>query len=200
MGTDIHLAAEYYKDGCWHLSNVELPNDRNYRAFAILANVRNGCTFAGFDTGDFIIPISDPRGLPDDMSEELRALLDSEEEEPDWQSDEEQLTSFLNDEQQEHLWLGDHSFSWVTLQELMNYDLDQPVTLRGMVSPEAAQRWQEYGEPPIVVAGYSSQPDWVHLQWHRPLRESAPLIQCLIAALIPLGDPPDVRLVFGFDN
>jgi hypothetical protein len=190
MGTDIHLAAEYYKDGCWHLSNAELPDDRNYRAFAILANVRNGYTFAGFDTGDPVIPISDPRGLPDDMSKELRALLDSEEEELDWHFNEEQ----------EQIWLGDHSFSWVTLQELMDYDLDQPVTLHGMVSPEAAQRWQKHAEPPIVVAGYSSQPDWVHLQWHRPLRESAPLIQSLITALVPLGDPPDVRLVFGFDN
>lgn len=200
MGTDIHLAAEYYQEGRWHLAHIELPCYRNYRAFAILADVRNGYTFAGFDTGDPVIPISYPRGLPDDMSEELRALLDNEDEEDDWQLDQEDLTSILDEEEQHHLWLGDHSFSWVTLQELLDYDLDQPVSLRGMVSPEAARLWHENREPPAVVAGYSSQPDWVHLEWTRPLRESASLISDLIDALTPLGDPPHVRLVFGFDN
>ena len=198
MGTDIHLAAEYYQDGCWHLAHVELPNERNYRAFAILADVRNGYTFAGFDTGDAVIPISEPRGFPEDMSNELRALLDDEEEE-NYQFDQDEFEAILKNEEQDHIWLGDHSISWVTLQELLDYDLDQPLTHRGMVSPEAARRWKENREPPGVVAGYSSQPDWVHLEWSRPLRESAPLISELIDALTPLGDPPYVRIIFGFD-
>jgi len=198
MGTDIHLAAEYYQEGRWHLAHIELPCYRNYRAFAILADVRNGYTFAGFDTGDPVIPISEPRDLPEDMSEELRAMM-GENEQCDEGPENGSEDAWL-DEEPCGIWLGDHSFSWVTLQELLDYDIDQPVTLRGMVSSEAARRWQENREPPAVVAGHSSEPGWVHLEWTRPLSESASLISDLIDALTPLGDPPHVRLIFGFDS
>ena len=98
MGTDIHIAAEIFKDGRWRLADVDLPENRNYWAFAVLADVRNGYGFAGIDKGDPITPISEPRGLPDNMSTELRALLDRTEfDDGSW------------------FWLGAHSFSWVTL-------------------------------------------------------------------------------------
>jgi len=199
MGTDIHLAAEVYKGGFWHLSDVDLPAYRNYRAFAILADVRNGYTFAGMDSGDPVVPISYPRGFPKDMSLELRELLDGEDEE-DWLGDEGMGDFSVDDEEPEYIWLGDHSFSWVTLEELINYDLDQPVTLRGKVSPEAARRWSENKEPPSAVAAYASNPDFVSLEWQRPLRESASLVVDLIDALRPLGEPRDVRIIFGFDT
>jgi len=198
MGTDIHLAAEIYKDGLWHLANVDLPDYRNYRAFAILADIRNGYTFAGMDSGDPVIPISYPRGFPEDISEELREMLYKEDED-EWLDDD--MEDFpLDDEEPELIWLGDHSFSWVTLEELINYDLDAPVTLRGKVSPEAARRWKENREPPNTVVAFISNPDWVSMEWQRPLRESAPLITNLIEALHPLGEPHEVRLIFGFDN
>jgi hypothetical protein len=95
MGTDIHLAAEVFTEGRWQLVETELPDYRNYTAFAILADVRNGYGFAGFDTGEPVIPISEPRDFPDDLSDELQALLDR----VDGQS----------------IYLGDDSFSWVTL-------------------------------------------------------------------------------------
>ncbi len=199
MGTDIHLTAEVFEDGRWHLAEVDLPEYRNYRAFAVLADVRNGYTFAGMDSGDPVIPISYPRGFPKDMSLELRELLDVEDEE-DWLGDEGMGDFSVDDEEPEVIWLGDHSFSWVTLEELINYDLDQPVTLRGRVSPEAARRWRENREPPNAVAAYASNPGLVTLEWQRPLRESASLVVDLIDALRPLGEPRDVRIVFGFDN
>ncbi|MDO9547147.1 MAG: hypothetical protein Q7J07_10425 [Pelolinea sp.] len=195
-GTDIHLAAEVYKDGLWHLANADLPTYRNYRAFAILADVRNGYTFAGMDSGDPVIPISYPRGFPEDLSEELREHLRKEEEADKWPDNDE----WLDDKEPEYISLGEHSFSWVTLQELLDYDLEAPVTLRGKVSPEAARRWKENREPPNTAAGFSSLPDWVSMEWQRPLRESAPLVTNLIEALSALGEPREVRLIFGFDN
>jgi len=192
MGTDIHLVAEYYKDGRWHLSDVELPDYRNYRAFAVLADVRNGYAFAGFDTGDPVDPISYPRGLPDDLSQELQAILDNEEQDDELDWDKEEEDTFI--------WLGDHSFSWVTLKELLDYDLDAPVTLRGKVPPEVAFAWKENGEPPRITAAYSNDSTWVSMEWQQPIRQSAPLIQNLIDALLPLGDPAKVRIVFGFDS
>lgn len=188
MGTDIHLAAEVFKDGRWQYAPCDLPDYRNYRAFAILADVRNGYTFAGFDSGDPVIPISEPRGLPQDLSQEIRAMLEDTDSGDSWTDDEDFFT------------LGDHSFSWVTLKELLDVDLEAPVTLRGMVPPQEAQRWKETGKPPAIVAAHVSHADWVRLEWQRPLRESAGLIGELIEALTPLGDPQHVRLVFGFDN
>lgn len=191
MGTDIHLAAEYFKDGRWHLADKELTEDRNYRAFAVLADVRNGYGFAGFDTGDPVIPISSPRGLPEDMSEELRSMIEKNDTDDDILDEDYNVSG---------IWLGDHSFSWVTLQELLEYDLDAPVTVRGYVSAESAQRFREHGEIPHVWAAWTPQPGFERIEWQLPLRNSASLIPTLIEEISDLGEPQNVRLVFGFDN
>ena len=60
MGWDIHIVAEVYDEGNWQLSDVEVPSDRNYWAFAVLADVCNGYGFAGTDKGDPIEPIRFP--------------------------------------------------------------------------------------------------------------------------------------------
>ncbi|WP_317970333.1 hypothetical protein [Paenibacillus sp. CCS19] len=82
---------------------------RNYLLFAILANVRNHYN---------IQPISQPKGLPEDVSHEVKK-----------QSDEEN---------------GDaHTRSWLTLKELLEYDWQQKfednnneiVPLEAMVIP-----------------------------------------------------------------
>jgi len=130
MGCDIHAALEIRIDGRWQA--VMRPNkwwspeskdepketagldfDRNYSAFAILANVRNGVGFAGVDTGDGFVPISDPRGLPDDISPEARDTGCT----------------------------GDHSDSWVTLAEVLAYDWTRQTTRRGWVSAETFEEW-----------------------------------------------------------
>lgn len=60
MGCDIHGFVEVKKDGKW-LVYSQIDRDRDYKLFAKMANVRN------FDS--HVEPISDPRGLPDDVSE-----------------------------------------------------------------------------------------------------------------------------------
>jgi hypothetical protein len=58
MGTDIHLHTEIKVNGVWqHYSQPRIPRD--YRLFAKLANVRNHWN---------IVPIAEPRGLPDDVT------------------------------------------------------------------------------------------------------------------------------------
>jgi hypothetical protein len=55
MGCDIHIVLERYWNGQWvGLSPNTLPNDRNYKRFAMLANVRGSGPEA--------------KGLPDDAS------------------------------------------------------------------------------------------------------------------------------------
>src|SRR5262249_46499059 len=91
MGTDIYLHAEKRSDGVWHhcgeLTDLE---GRNYQFFAILANVMN--PIRSTVPFDYIVQ---PRGFPDDMSEELR---------------------------HDGLLRSGHDPGWVTLRELLDFD------------------------------------------------------------------------------
>lgn len=88
MGTDIHMYVERRAsaDAPWETADrwseteygtqcEHIFDDRSYDTFAILADVRNGRGFAGVKTGEGFVPISEPRGLPKDMSPELAAHL-----------------------------------------------------------------------------------------------------------------------------
>lgn len=58
MGCDIHLHTEIKVNGKWeHYGNPSV--DRNYRLFALMAGVRN-------DLG--VVPICEPKGLPNDLA------------------------------------------------------------------------------------------------------------------------------------
>lgn len=119
MGCDIHLYVERKVDGKWVSADMWKPDPdtdeeeggprmiveradrfykgRNYDLFGMLANVRNGRGFAGCVTGTGFEPISMPKGLPEDVSPEVKAESDC--------------------------WNGDgHSHSWLTLAELKAYD------------------------------------------------------------------------------
>jgi hypothetical protein len=135
MGTDIHSRIEILQpEGYWQCmieerfegffwdpkqpvskwnrehSNEPLKN-RNYRLFAMLADVRNGRGFAGVDTGDRVDPISEPKGIPFDASIEWLAEVEE--------------------------WGGDlHSHSYLTLEELEAYDWDGLTFERGYVTEE----------------------------------------------------------------
>lgn len=63
MGTDIHAHIETRdRDGTWwHTASGDLGIDRWYDLFAAMADVRNS-----YERG--IVPVSQPRGLPDDVS------------------------------------------------------------------------------------------------------------------------------------
>lgn len=146
MGCDIHLFVEKRffryndknkKDGVWvnadkwsineyHYlypddkeSRLHVDRDdcfytgRNYNLFAILANVRNDYGF---------IPISMPKGLPDDISPEIKAEA-----------------NFYG--------ADGHSHSWLTLKELLEYDWQQVTLRRGWVDEETYKQFKETGKP-----------------------------------------------------
>jgi hypothetical protein len=92
----------------WDKCKRRLPDcftQRNYIKFAVLADVRNGYGVAGIVTGDPVEPITSGRGLPADITK--RALA--------------QLT-------------GDHSETWLTLAELLDYNLLTPQLNRGVIT------------------------------------------------------------------
>lgn len=104
---------ESENDASLHKARVDIG--RNYDAFAILADVRNGRGFAGVKTGDGFRPIlAERRGWPKDRS----PLLESED-------------------------AIEHSPSWLTLRELNEYDWTQRTGQLGVVSLPEYVEWRD---------------------------------------------------------
>lgn len=180
MGCDIHAYVETRQpDGSWKKADVEVPDDRNYVAFAKLAGVRNGEGFGGCDTGDCVVPIDEPRGIPNDTS-----IIQND----------------LDYEDKGNVWLGDHSYSWVLLSELLEVNYNEPVVRRGMVSPEEYESFKQFGGRPRSWCGWTSRDDYKQIEWTEKLYEAAHILPKIIAAVCHLGKPEDVRIVFGFDS
>jgi hypothetical protein len=243
MGTDIHLFVERRESAgepwrpvvvralpCWSCKDATKAacrwcsgtgleagyGDRNYDLFAMLADVRNGHGFAGVDTGDGFQPIAKPRGLPDDLSAELLAA----------HRDDDNDESY--DDQREALgcgWVGDHSFSWLTLRELLAYDLTQTTKHRGHVSPQQFREFVKDGKPGSWCGGASGanvvhisneamadlvssdraldgKSYYTRVEWVETYAESAGrFFNVFVPALQALGgSPDDARIVFGFDS
>lgn len=112
MGCDIHAYAEYRdQDGDWRKVGDVFPVEdwyrehfgkdksdaafdwRHYGMYGFLADVRNYSA---------VPSLASPRGLPDDVSAEVRAEAD------DWGVD-------------------GHSHSWFSVKELTAFDYDQPI-------------------------------------------------------------------------
>lgn len=161
MGCDIHIVIQRQEpDGAWRelpwqhvwshdgkdsaVKGVPIAPDvfrnRNYDLFGILANVRNGSGFAGIQTGEGWPSIADDRGFPDDFDAD-KALPDPAYPEYGPRS------------------LGDHSFTWVSLDELKAFDWDGTETwLYGVVPAEQYERLSASGESPDSYCGGTHGP------------------------------------------
>lgn len=235
MGCDIHLYVERRVEGVWTPADMWKPSkhaedegrlsldyqdafyhDRNYDLFAILADVRNGHGVAGVTTGLGFVPIAEPKGLPDDVSDVLKAESDY------WDSD-------------------GHSHSWHTVADLMAYDWTQTTTHVAEIGGYDFWRWEQWsrrqGESPESYAGSISGASIEHISedemraiitqatdglerdaWESAVRRSTarkvtriqweqPYYKCcrrFLSDTLPrlwrLGAPEDVRIVFWFDN
>ena len=175
MGCDIHNYAEVKKNGTWTRSLVKLRDDRDYRSFALFAGVRN------YEGPAFIQPISEPRGLPPDC-----VTAD---------------TAGLEYEDPGYVWLGDHSYSWLSLAELEGIDWIKPIVTSGYVKNDMAERYKAYGVfPDEWCQGVSHAMEYQWLEWTRPLGRALHLAPQLTMELRQIGKPGEVRMVFGFDN
>jgi len=126
-GNHGHLTKEYI-EGCIAEESKVVYQDwiydgRNYDLFAILADVRNGRGFAGAKTGEGFIPISNPRGVPDDASAVYKNWVEE--------------------------WDGDgHSHSFHTIRKLVEYPhWDNGATQFGVVSESEYKVFKEQGIP-----------------------------------------------------
>lgn len=230
MGCDIHMRAEVRNNGKWELIgeifknqyydadkqltdwNKPLVNEpydgRNYNLFAILANVRNGRGFAGVKTSDALNYISEPKGYPDDMSEELKK--------DDWFSVEN---------------VDGHSASYFNLQELESFDWLQTFCRCGFITETQYVELKNEGKNPdnwcgdiggdgIIKLSNEEMDDLINGIYPRnegkqyytratfnPItyaeccgRFLTETIPALIALIPENGTKEDVRIVFNFDN
>lgn len=229
MGCDIHFFVERRVDGKWKTADEWqrgkydatriVPRgdgyygNRNYDLFAILANVRNGRGFAGIKTGEGFVPMSEPRGIPDDACPEYRAYAES------WGDD-------------------GHSHSYLTVAEIMAYDWTQATKKQGWVTRKQYARYKINGAPDSWSGGvmggsvkhvsneemealdvdintgkynplaqfYASDDAFItsiytSVSWGIPYYEAgAEFLGCTLPRLWRLGAPDDVRCVFFFDN
>lgn len=197
MGTDIHgvLQSRYRSERTWW-TDCRIEDDRNYSLFAALADVRNGRGFAGVPIFVPITPISEPRGWPEDF-------------------DLKRASSLLFDGEDDH-WLGDHSFSWLSVSEVVNWDgWDQSLNECGYISREQYEKWDHVSPPSDgwcgdtsgrgVIKAEDGQPPpegWTHIRvyWSRPLRDDCSTFLAWLeyARLKTAG--MEARIVFGFDS
>lgn len=204
MGADIHLFTEvkrninnierwvnsdYWEINPYHrygyesdkqyerpLSHVSIYKGRNYELFGILADVRG--------RGNPIM--SDPRGLPEDVSDVVKEESDR--------------------------WEGDgHSHSYFTLRELVEYLEKHPkVIYDGYISPDDAERLDKTGETPDSWAGWvNPELNWVYRKWEEEscvkrlvdkVREKYKDVFYTYPENQTPEDEEKIRIVFWFDN
>lgn len=189
MGADIHSFVEIKKDGKWELFENEVFPDyrdkktsdpfghRNYSVFGFLADVRNY---------SHCKPICEPKWLPED-SEYLNSQSDHG---FNWLGEKGTSTK-------RHDILEDgnyHSYSWLTLKELIDFDYDSTFEDRRIT----INHFNEYGG---VIgsngSGISEVGGGSIISYREHLGES--FFEDL-KILKTLGDPENIRIIFYFDN
>lgn len=194
MGTDIHGVWQCKVDGEWHDVASEYEQCRHYQLFAVLAGVRNGYGFAGTPTGEAVTPIAKPRGLPKDFilnPEDGCHPLSSPDHLDPWRR--EIREKYGDDGESLKMWMGDHSFSYLSGKEMLEYFESLPsITHCGGISG-----------PGIVVIDESNQSkphNWTHIRvyWRADLKEELSHFFDEVKRLTEKYG--EIRFVFGFDS
>lgn len=208
MGCDIHMKVERRVNGKWDRVDGCTPyHERNYTVFSVLADVRNDGN---------VTPIAEARGLPADA---VRS-------EPSPDEDGYDASAYE---------YGDHSFSWLTLDEVLAYPWRSEMRDEGWVDAETFAKWNAGGaksrpsgwcksvsgklvnhvtnsdmrryiadgmtEHPLIerLAG-GKRSFYTLIQWTDVLADRCKSFLDFVDSLAPLGEPRDIRLVFGFDS
>ncbi len=187
MGCDIHAVFQAKRDGKWESVESTWEQDRHYFLFSWLADVRNGYGFAGVPTYDPIKPIAERRGVPADFDKD--AYEAGDEDAP---------------------WLGDHSFSWLTADEILAAERPGTIKRTGVVPRAFYDAWDgktgpsewsgSISGPDIIVAAAPDVPKdatHVRINWTQP-DDGLDYFVDEVRRLKELHG--DVRVVFGFDS
>lgn len=205
MGTDIHGVFQKHNPNMntWENVETEYGFDQHYQLFAVLADVRNGKGFAGLSTGEYVKPISLPRGVPIDFTINKHGYYG----EPIFG---------VEDGDSDRPWLGYHSYSWLLGNEILQWSKDAPKILKlGIIDREGYECWDKKSEPKSYCAGISGSnvvlindstiemtehPNWTHIRcsWYSDLKEELAYFIDEVKRLQDMHG--EVRFVFGFDS
>jgi len=205
MGCDIHGMFQAKKDGKWRDIPSTWDQDRHYFLFSWLAGVRNGHGFAGVPTYTPITPISEPRGLPEDFElvDEDHPVVD-----PAVLG---LRAKWLEPGETPSLWMGDHSHSWLSADEILATPAPDRVWRTGVVERAFFDAWDGHTPPEDWSGGISGRqikvaesptdvmPDSTHVRiwWIQP-GDTLKYFTDEVARL--KAEHGEVRLVFGFDS
>lgn len=139
--------------------------------FAFFADVRNY---------DHCVPLSEPKGLPDD-SEYLNEIIDEGYGTPMSRSDD-----IYNDGNY-------HSFSYLTLKELLDFDYEQTFWNRRITKTVRYPEGGSYSDG----AALAEEGEGQIISYRENLGS---MYFTHLKELSELGEPEDVRIVFWFDN
>ncbi len=221
MGCDIHgVFQRKLPDGTWEDVKTEYECERDYTLFAILAGVRNS---------GYITPISEPRGLPDDfLTSSYQPGPESDEDPADYGPD---LSyhpipdvSFLSNWRQKYfnpkedmlaIWMGDHSHSWLTSSEILDYyEMNFSAKQDGWVDRATYEQWDKKDSPDYYCGGIwgadivkiedteeakKENPDWNYIfcVWDAKLTHQDYFFDEVRRLENLYGE---IRFVFGFDS
>ena len=150
MGTDIHGGfIKVVKDKFGNVVSKQPIKtnwnfDRNYTLFAILAGVRNGYGFAGCYRHEPLQPIAEGRGIPEFISvvEERTEELYNK------------YYGRWDDEEEFGCWLGDHSYTHMTINEILEWKgWSNHLSQGGVVSVEHYEETVAKGKEPESWCG-----------------------------------------------
>jgi hypothetical protein len=200
MGTDIAFYAEVFRHGIWQpapepaitewsqgelVAISAIDFGRPYQLFMALAGVCQGNLRRTMHA--MVNPISEPRGLPQDMNDFYKQTL-----------------------------LGDaydgccFAHSWLLLKEIIEYDWDgQFVTQRAYVKNEYAHLFKAGTSFPedfpenqslyFLLPNWQQESDTAEVSWVTSYRDYVGCSQWFIEELLKLGMPDTVRVIFWFD-
>lgn len=205
MGCDIHLIVEKRIKGEWGRAEALVEKKHEWSSpYEEWYTERNYSVFgalAGVREHE-VVPIAEPRGIPSDCT----TVADADD-----------------------FPFGDHTYSWLTVDELLGYDWWQTITVSGIVraqplddephDPEEVARYveedaMEWGDLARVwmgrrleFAGSTNRMEgWAHYSYKWPLVRSCerfmPVIQRMARVALKEcgGNLEAVRTVFGFDS
>jgi hypothetical protein len=154
MGCDIHAVFQKRTDAGWEDVPTTWDEGRHYFLFSVLAGVRNGFGFAGTPTYDPVKPISEPRGLPADFAMDDEAHPVASVDLLGWHA------RYHQDDEPIERWMGDHSHSWLTADEILAYEKaggQRAVERTGILSLEAYREWDKVSQPSAWCGGVFGQ-------------------------------------------
>lgn len=217
MGCDIHGVFQRKVNDVWDDVHTKYECQRDYNLFSILAGVRG-------DT----MPIAQPRGLPEDFYITGYQPGPESEEDPDDYGDSKyhpikDVSYFSEWRQKCHdpkedmlaIWMGEHSFSWLTSTEILAWrDENKTISDHGIVSRHVYEIWDKTDSPgswcggiwgpDIVIIEDTEEdktrfPNWTHIrcEWNTKLTHHDYFFDEVRRLHEEHGE---VRFVFGFDS